>query len=67
MTKHPKYSFGSHAGPAHPWFAWRPVRLWYGRWVWLTTVSRQRVVKHDYLDGPDWAFWSYSDKEAGSC
>lgn len=55
------YAFGDKIGPAHRWFAWHPVRLWYGRWVWLRTVFRQRVHKKPYLDGPDWAFWSYDE------
>lgn len=56
-----EYSFGTPIGPAHHWFAWRPVRLFYGRWAWLKTVKRQRIIKKHYLPGPDWAFWSYSD------
>ena len=59
--KHPDYTFGHHIGPAHRWFAWRPVRFWYGRWAWLATVSRQRVQKSPALPGPDWAFWSYAE------
>ena len=54
------YAFGQIAGPAHSWFAWRPVRLWYGKWVWLRRLDRARVVKHEYLDGPDWEFWTYN-------
>jgi hypothetical protein len=53
------YEFGTPVGPVFSWFAWRPVQLWYGRWVWLQTVRASRIRKHDYLDGPDWAFWSY--------
>lgn len=26
---------------AHPWFAWRPVRLIEGGWAWLRTVERR--------------------------
>ena len=25
------------------WFAWYPVRLWYGDWVWLEPVYRTRI------------------------
>ena len=57
----PTYSFGFPAGPEFTWFAWRPVRLLYGRWAWLRSVACRRIVKHEYLDGPDWQFWSYSD------
>lgn len=58
----PRYSFGEYQGPVHTWFAWFPVRLWYGRYVWLKPVLRRRVVKRAYLDGPcDWAFWCYND------
>lgn len=53
------YTFGKPFGPAHRWFAWRPVRLWYGKWVWMQTVMRARVGKHSYLDGPDYDFWTY--------
>jgi hypothetical protein len=61
---HPQYQFGRHVGPARPWFAWFPVKTFYGRWAWLKTVSRQRVAKLACLDGPDWAFWSYADEVA---
>lgn len=48
------------SGPAHDWFAWRPVRTDYFGWVWLRTVTRKRT----YLDiwgSPD--FWEYTRKE----
>lgn len=57
----PKYLFGSFGGPAHLWFAWFPVKLWYGRWVWLRLIMRRRVIKHQYLHGPDWEFWAHTD------
>ena len=53
------YSFGSPIGPIHTWFAWRPVRLWYGKWVWMKPVRRAKILKHWYLNGPDWEFWSF--------
>jgi len=58
---HPEYSFGSKIGPSHAWFAWKPVKLFYGNWAWLRHVSRQMVQKKGFLDGPDWSFWSYTD------
>lgn len=64
-TKFPVYAFGDYLGPAHLWFAWRPVRLYYGKWVWLRNVVRLRVVKKPNLHGPDWEFWSYSDRTKG--
>ena len=53
------YAFG-YALPTFNWFAWRPVKTWNGQWAWLRKVQCSRVVKHDYLDGPDWEFWSYA-------
>lgn len=53
------YCFGSQIGRIHQWFAWRPVRLWYGKWVWLRMLKCVVIHKHSYLDGPDWQFWSY--------
>lgn len=63
ITYFPKYQFGDYVTPRHNWFAWRPVKMWWGSWVWLKTVSRRRVSKHSYLDGPDWEFWAYSGRE----
>jgi len=68
MTRKPRfdwpniYAFGCSEGPIHQWFAWHPVRLWYGRWVWLKHVRRVRIVKYGGLPGPDWSFWSYTDQ-----
>lgn len=59
MTGWPVYEFGSYFGPVDTWFAWRPVKLWWGKWVWLRRVERRRVVKHYYLPGPEWQFWAY--------
>ena len=53
------YAYGRPIGPVHRWFAWRPVRLWYGRGVWLQFVMRARIVKQAHLDGHDWQFWAY--------
>jgi hypothetical protein len=62
----PTYQFGAYGGPTHDWFAWRPVRLWYGKWAWLRTVSRRRVFKKSFLDGPDWQFWAYDNRQVRS-
>jgi hypothetical protein len=57
---HPGYTFARPITPAMDWFAWMPVRYWWGEWVWLRTVSRQKHSKIPALDGPDLAFWSYA-------
>jgi hypothetical protein len=33
--------FGHARGTPHYWFAWRPVRLVDGRWVWWHGLARQ--------------------------
>ena len=58
------YAFGYVAGPVKPWFAWCPVRLWYGQWAWMKRLNRARIVKRGYLPGPDWSFWTYTDSAA---
>jgi hypothetical protein len=52
--------FGFPVAPWHLWFAWRPVRTFDGRWVWLRTVRRRLIQKHDYLPqgGPD-SWWQF--------
>jgi len=55
------YEFGAPVGPVHKWFAWRPVRLWWGKWVWLRTVQRSRVVKYIDLTGPHSEWWTYEE------
>jgi hypothetical protein len=35
----------------HQWFAWRPIRVWQGHWVWGVKVMRER-----HCD-----IWIYSD------
>lgn len=48
----------------HQWFAWHPVRLKDGRWVWLRSIYRQRVGLRK--SGAGWAFsipdaaWEYA-------
>lgn len=53
------YSFGTPIGPVFKWFAWYPVRTWWGKWVWMETVMVSRIIKEAHLDGADWVFWSY--------
>lgn len=54
------YLFGHLIGPVEIWFAWFPVKTWYGSVVWLKKVRRQRLIKKGWLDGPDWECWVYS-------
>lgn len=56
----PQFMFSNHVGPPHTVFAWFPVRTYYGRWVWMRRIVRQRIQKKAWLDGPDWAFWAYA-------
>lgn len=43
----------------HPWFAWRPVRLYMtGRFAWLRRLYRRKVIKPigtvcEYTDDPE--------------
>lgn len=39
----------------HPWFAWRPVKLKGGAWVWFRTVWRVRRTA-DFLDIEWWEY-----------
>jgi hypothetical protein len=57
------YLFGSPIGPVHDWFAWHPVRLWYGKWVWLRTVRRARITTKAHLPGPMWERWTYEARK----
>lgn len=50
-----KPQFGDPVGDPHLWFAWKPVRTFDRRFVWLRKVYRQAVFKHQYLrGGSDW-------------
>ena len=60
----PEYEFAHYVGPSFRWFAWYPVRLWYGKRVWLCWVSVRLCSKHNYLDGPDWQFWVYNVRKS---
>jgi hypothetical protein len=55
----PRPLFGTPIGDWHRWFAWKPVRTWDHRLVWLRMVRRQSVQLKFYLHGgPDW-WWRY--------
>ena len=45
--------------PWHWWFAWRPVRTWDGRIVWLVPVKRRRVWLEPKCPGPCIDHWDY--------
>jgi hypothetical protein len=58
----PEYAFASPEGPARKWFAWKPVRLWTGSWVWCRTVWRQPMVVHEHLTpGGGDVFYAYAE------
>ena len=47
-------------GPAHRWFAWRPVDTHDHGWKWLRSVWRQRRwVAVDHPRGPV-RYWRYT-------
>ena len=58
------YTFCGPVAEPHDWFAWKPVKTWDGRWVWLRKVRRVLVQAHEYLPGPSRPFWSYAIPEA---
>lgn len=47
--------------PFHRWFAWRPVRTWDGKFVWLRSTWRRLIQKYDHLDGGLDFWWQYAD------
>ena len=56
----PKMMFTSPVGEWHRWFAWKPVRTYDQRLVWLRIVGRRCMQKHQYLQGgPDFS-WQYA-------
>lgn len=56
MSYDPAPRFGFPIGDWHNWFAWKPVQTYDNQFVWLKTVKRRCIQKHDYLfGGPD--FW----------
>lgn len=50
MAYFPDLAFANYKGPVEDWFAWKPVKLWNDRWVWLVWVKRRYAVVHLYLD-----------------
>lgn len=52
--------FGNPVGPWRRLFAWWPVRLFDGTWVWLRFVSRRRIQLHQYLSGGSDHWWQYA-------
>lgn len=59
--KDPKPIFGDAIGPWRPWFAWYPVESFDGVWMWLRTVGRRRIQKHEYLYGGADFWWQYAE------
>lgn len=55
----PRPTFGDPVGPWHWWFAWKPVRTYDNRRVWLRWVRRRNVQKHEYLHGGGDRWWQY--------
>lgn len=51
--------FGAPIGPWHRWFAWRPIRTYDGRGMWLRRVERRRIQIHDYIAAPLDQWWQY--------
>lgn len=49
--------FGDPVGPWHKWFAWKPVKTYDQRFVWLRTVERRCIQKHEYLPHGGADFW----------
>jgi len=45
----------SKANKWHDWFAWHPVLIWGGEWVWLEKVRRMRWGTE----------WKYLEKKIG--
>lgn len=58
----PALAFANYVGPAVTRFAWKPVRLWSGEWVWLRRVKRRVAVVHWHLTpGGGDCFWVHSN------
>ncbi len=43
--------FGRPVAQFHKWFAWKPIRTYDGRWIWLQTIRRRLIQKHQHLYG----------------
>lgn len=62
MPYQPQFMFASPIGEWHEFFAWRPRKLWDGRWIWLRRGWRRcMVVKAHLSPGGGDTFWIYSD------
>ena len=59
----PAPQFGDPIGPFRPHFAWAPVKTYDGWNVWLKTVMRRRIQKHDHLVGGANFWWQYAMRE----
>lgn len=56
------FAFANPVGPWLRFFAFRPRKLYDGRWVWMRRAWRQRMVVHWHLTpGGGDAFWRYTD------
>ncbi|WP_191057789.1 hypothetical protein [Geminicoccus harenae] len=53
--------FGYPIAQWHRWLAWRPVKCWDGRIVWLRMVYRRRCQLYGYLS-PSFPhqWWQYA-------
>lgn len=58
----PPLAYGFPTAMWHRWFAWRPIRTWDHRLVWLRFVYRRPIQKHDWLDfyGIDMWWWQHA-------
>jgi hypothetical protein len=52
--------FGDPISDWLPWFAWKPVRTFDRRLVWLRWVCRRCIHKHEHLFGGDDFWWQYA-------
>ena len=52
----PQLMFADRCSDWVAWFAWRPVRTFDKRWVWLRKVQRAVFATKPYLDGPHFEF-----------
>lgn len=58
MTDRYALQFGDFVGPWRPAFAWLPIQLFDGHWVWLRSLEKRRAQTHDYLT-PSGSWWVY--------
>jgi len=61
MTPYPLMPlFGEPLGPWCKWFAWRPVKLTDGGFVWFRWVARRRIEGHNNLSPHPGNWWQYA-------